>query len=140
MERSWSGFFFWSQVDSSSFKLESALRGRSQPGVSFRNWSQPGVNLRKLESTWSRAQNLESALKTWSELAPTGASSLQVGAKSERVERAKKVLVTWALMYILEWRAIFVGRAADEPPKRGSISRNRRDETRLRGCWFRGAA
>ena len=32
------------------------------------------------------------------------------------------------------------GAAADEPPKRGSISRNRRDETRLRGCWFRGAA
>ena len=27
-----------------------------------------------------------------------------------------------------------------EPPKRGSISRNRRDEPRLRGCWFREAA
>ena len=25
-------------------------------------------------------------------------------------------------------------------PKRWSISRNRRDEIRLRGCWFRGAA
>ena len=54
MERSWSEGFSWSQVDSSSVELESALRGRSQPGVSFRNWSQPGVNLRKLESTWSQ--------------------------------------------------------------------------------------
>jgi len=69
--RTWSevvaDFFFWSQVDSSSFKLESALRSRSQPGVSFRNWSQPGVNLRKLESSWSQPPkvgvNLESALK-----------------------------------------------------------------------------
>jgi len=34
MERSWSEGFSWSQVDSSSVKLESALRGRSQPGVS----------------------------------------------------------------------------------------------------------
>ena len=59
-------------------------------------WSE----LRKLESTWSRPpkvgvnlesrSNLEPALKTWSELAPTGATS-------ERVERAKKSLVTWAL-------------------------------------------
>ena len=32
-----------------------------------------------------------------------------------------------------------VGAAAEEPPKRGSFSRNRRDETRLRGCWLRGA-
>ena len=34
MERSFSGEFSWSQVDSSSFKLESALRSRSQTGVS----------------------------------------------------------------------------------------------------------
>ena len=34
----------------------------------------------------------------------------------------------------------YSGAAADEPLKRGSISRNHRDETRLRGCWFRGAA
>ena len=48
---------------------------------------------------------------------------------------------TCIYMYcLLEWHAKFVGAAADEPPKRGSISRNRRDENRLRGCWFRGAA
>ena len=74
-----------------------------------------GVNLRKLESTYleSRSKPGVKALKTWSELTPTGASSLQlerahsnwswsevaptgasslrVGAKSERVERATEV-------------------------------------------------
>ena len=44
--------------------------------------------------------------------------------------------------YRTYWEAMpySLGGAADEQPKRGSISRNRRDETRLRGCWFRGAA
>ena len=70
MERSWSGGFSWSQVNSSSFKLESALRGRSQPGVSFRNWSQPGVNLRKVESTCSQPPKADPAISHWSPTPP----------------------------------------------------------------------
>ena len=41
---------------------------------------------------------------------------------------------------LLGGSAEFVAEPRHEPAKRRSISRNRRDETRLRGCWFRGAA
>ena len=73
----------WSELR----KLESTWSQPPQVGVNLESRSRPGVS----------TQNLERARSDWSELAPTGASSLQVGAKSERVERAKKVLVTWAL-------------------------------------------
>ena len=43
-------------------------------------WSE----LRKLESTWSRAQNLESALKTWSELAPSWSEVGASGASEKK--------------------------------------------------------
>ena len=55
---------------------------------------QVGVNLESTSASWSQPGV---ALKTWSQHLKPGASSLQVGAKSERVERAKKSLVTWAL-------------------------------------------
>ena len=44
------------------------------------------------------------------------------------------------LMLVLGGSAKFVAEPRDEPAKRGSILRNRRDEPHLRGCWFRGAA
>ena len=50
---------------------------------------QVGVNLESTSASWSQPGV---ALKTWSQ-------HLEPGAKSERVERAKKILVTWALMY-----------------------------------------
>ena len=44
------------------------------------------------------------------------------------------------LLSVLDDPAIFAVEPSDEPLKRGYILRIRRDETRLRVCWFRGAA
>ena len=72
MERSWSGEFSWSQVYSSSFKLESALRSRSQPGA------RPGLPRDQFSGPWlfstaeARTINSSSSSPTWSQLSELG--------------------------------------------------------------------